>query len=131
MSGEVLTTPEQLVIRTSREDGVERLTPIGELDIATVPILEALFEVAFGDSAARMIVVDLTELSFIDSSGLNLLLRMRTACEEDDRLRVVNGSPAVTRLLDVSGIRPLLPIISSGQDPLEPLSPAPRPGTGT
>ena len=125
-----MTTPEQLHVRTSREGPIERLTPIGELDIATVPILERVFEVACDDSTARMIVVDLTELSFIDSSGLNLLLRMKTACEEADRLRVVNGSPAVTRLLDVSGIRPLLPIISSGQDPLAPLPPAPRPGAG-
>src|SRR5579862_6500652 len=125
-----MTTPEQLVVRTSREDQVERLTPIGELDIATVPLLERAFEAAYDDSAARMIVVDLTELSFIDSSGLNLLLRMRTACEAADRLRVVNGSPAVTRLLDVSGIRPLLPIISSADDPLAPLSPA-APGAGT
>ena len=127
----MMATPEQLVVQTSREGRVERLTPIGELDIATVPILERVFDVAYDDGAAQMIVVDLTQLSFIDSSGLNLLLRMRTACEEGDRLRVVNGSPAVMRLFDVSGIRPLLPIISSEQDPLEPLPPAPRPSTGT
>ena len=126
-----MTTPEQLHVRTSREGPIERLTPIGELDIATVPILERVFEVARDDSTARMIVLDLTELSFIDSSGLSLLLRMKTACEAADRLRVLNGSPAVTRLLDVSGIRPLLPIITSGQDPLAPLPPSPRPGAGT
>ena len=127
----MITTPEQLVVRNSREGPVERLTPVGELDIATVPILERAFEIAFEAGDARVVVIDLTELSFIDSSGLNLLLRMQEASQATDRLRVVNGSAAVTRLLDVAGIRPLLPIITSDQDPLGPPPAAPRPRTAT
>ena len=69
----------------------------------------------------RMIVVDLEKLSFMDSSGLHLLLRMKEACEPADRLRIVDGSPAVARLIDLSGIRDLLPIISSDRNPLSPL----------
>ena len=51
----------------------------------------------------------------MDSTGLHLLLRMTAACKDADRLRVVNGSSAVVRLLDVSGVRDRLPIISSDQ----------------
>ena len=99
---------------------VHRLIPTGELDIATAPILERAFEAAYEGDAA-MIVVDLTELSFMDSTGIGLLVRMNDACEAGDRLRVVNGSPAVVKALDITGVRRQLPIISSSDDPLAPV----------
>lgn len=68
-----------------------------------------------------MIVVDLTEPSFMDSTGIRLLVRMNAACEHADRLRIVNGTPAVVRVLDITGMRPGLPIISSSDDPFAPL----------
>lgn len=116
---------ELLAVRRAREGCVERLTPIGELDIATVPILGRAFDAVVGDQDVRMIVMDLTELAFMDSSGLHLILEMAAACNDDDRLRIVNGSRSVERLLDVSGARDRLPIITSGDDPLAPLPPRP------
>jgi anti-sigma B factor antagonist len=123
----IMSTAGPMSIRSSREGAIVRLTPVGELDLATAPILERAFDDVFGDDAAEMIVLDLTELAFMDSTGLHLLLRMTAACEEGDRLRVVNGSSAVVRLLDVSGVRDLLPIISSARDPLAPLRAASPP----
>ena len=35
-----MITPGPLLIRETREGGVHRLTPIGELDLATAPLLE-------------------------------------------------------------------------------------------
>lgn len=113
---------ELLTVRRARENGVERLTPIGELDLATTPILEREFDSAFGDDGVRMIVLDLTELAFMDSSGLHLMLRMADACRGGDRLRVVSGSRSVERLFDLSGARERLPIITSGREPLAPLT---------
>jgi anti-sigma B factor antagonist len=107
-------------VRTERTDGILRITPFGELDLATTPILERELDAARSDDAA-MIVVDLTKLDFIDSTGLRLLLRMNDVCADADRLRIVNGSPAVVRLFDIAGVRDLLPIISSEDDPLAPL----------
>ena len=116
-----MITPGPLSIRETREGGVQRVTPIGELDLATAPLLESAFDAVFRDDAVEMIVVDLTELSFMDSTGIHLLLRMRAACEGADRLRVINGSRAVERVLDVSGVRDHLPIISRDTDPLAPV----------
>ncbi len=111
-----------LTIRETREGRFHRLTPIGELDLATAPLLEGAFDAALKDADAEMIVVDLTELSFIDSSGIHLLIRMNGACAGVDRLRVINGSSAVERVLDLTGVRALLPIISRDCDPLALLS---------
>jgi anti-anti-sigma factor len=102
-----------LSIRETREGGVHRLTPIGELDLATAPLLESAFDAAFRDDGVEIVVVDLTELTFMDSTGINLLVRVHAACEDADRLRVIDGSRPVQRVLDVSGVRAYLPIISS------------------
>ena len=117
----VMSMAEQLSIRWSRDGGVVRLTPLGELDLATAPILEQACEEVLGDDDAKMIVVDLTEIEFMDSTALHLLLRVSAACRDADRLRVVNGTSAVVRLFDLAGVRDLLPIISSDQDPLAPI----------
>jgi anti-anti-sigma factor len=109
-----------LSLRETSEGGVHRLTPIGELDLATVPLLESAFGAVLRDDDAETIIVDLTELSFMDSTGIHLLIRMQRACADDDRLRVVNGSPAVERMLDLAGVRAHLPIISGDCDPLAP-----------
>ena len=113
--------PGLLSVRETSEGGVHRLTPIGELDLATAPLLESAFDAVFMDEDAEMIVIDLTELSFMDSTGIHLLIRMRGACADVDRLRVINGSRAVERVLDLTGVRAHLPIISRDCDPLAPL----------
>jgi anti-sigma B factor antagonist len=117
----IMITPGPLSIRETREGRIHRLTPIGELDIATTPLLESAFGAVFRDDDAGMIVVDLTELSFMDSTGIHLLVRMYAVCADADRLRVINGSRAVERVLEVSGLRARLPIISGDRDPLAPL----------
>ncbi len=119
--------PEVFSIREEREGGALRLTPVGELDLVTTPILERAFDGVLRDSDAERIVVDLTELSFMDSTGIHLLLRMQAACGDADRLRVINGSRSVQRILDVTGVRALLPIISRDDDPQAPLPKTPGP----
>src|ERR1700733_16219682 len=116
-----MNPPGPFTIRETREGGGHRLTPVGELDLATAPQLESAFDAVFADDDAAMIVVDLTELSFMDSTGIHLLLWMHAACEDADRLRVINGSPAVERMLDLAGVRAHLPIISRDCDPVAPL----------
>jgi anti-anti-sigma factor len=116
-----MITSGLLSVDETREGGVHRLTPIGELDLATAPLLESAFAAVFSDEDAQMIVVDLRELSFMDSTGIHLLLRMHSACADVDRLRVINGSRAVERILDRTGVRARLPSISSDRDPLAPL----------
>ncbi len=60
------------VERTSR-DGVDLLSVEGELDIATAPRLIAALNEAIAD-AARSVVVDLSSVAFMDSTGLALLI---------------------------------------------------------
>ena len=103
---------ETLSIVSELHEDAHYVAPSGELDIATVELLErALLEVERADSAR--IVLDLSGLSFIDSTGLRLLLDVNERCGgAADRLRVIAGSPAIERLLDIVGLRERLPLIA-------------------
>ena len=60
------------VERTSR-DGVDVLFVEGEIDVATAPRLIAALNDAVAE-AARSVIIDLTSVGFMDSTGLALLI---------------------------------------------------------
>jgi anti-sigma B factor antagonist len=79
----------------------------GELDAATAPELLATFDGL--PVHGSEVVVDIAEVSFIDSSGLRALLQLRQAAEATDRVLVVRR-PArqAWRLLQLSGLTGLV-----------------------
>jgi anti-anti-sigma factor len=81
------------------------VVPHGEVDIATVDQLRAEVDelVVRGFDT---IVIDLRATSFLDSSGLHLLLRQ--SARPDARVTVIDGTPAVRRVIDLAGVRDML-----------------------
>jgi anti-sigma B factor antagonist len=65
-----------LAVERSRVDGYELLTVQGELDIANAPRMLTVLNEAIADMAAPL-VVDLTDVAFMDSTGLALLMNAR------------------------------------------------------
>jgi anti-anti-sigma factor len=105
-------TEEALSIVSERRGSTHYVAPSGELDIATVQLLERAL-LAVEQTDVEMIVLDLSSLAFIDSNGLRLVLDLNDRCGgAADRLRVIAGSPAVERLLDIVGLRERLPLIA-------------------
>jgi anti-sigma B factor antagonist len=79
----------------------------GELDCATAPALEARLRTLAG--LGHALAVDLAEVSFIDSSGLRLLLQTRCDADRDGRVfEVRRPSPVVRRVLDLARAEHLL-----------------------
>jgi anti-anti-sigma factor len=99
---------ESFPITSERVDDLYRVAPAGELDIASAPRLEAAFDAAERSDAAS-IVVDLSAITFIDSTGIQLLLRMTERCGGAPRLTVI-PSAAVQRLLEITGLQEHLPL---------------------
>lgn len=76
----------------------------GELDTLSVPVLRQTVDTLYGNGCFQ-INLDLTELTFIDSSGLGALVAVWRRCQsEAGRATVVNPSEAVRRLMDMTGI---------------------------
>jgi anti-anti-sigma factor len=98
---------EQLRIEESAEDGRRVLRPCGELDLAEVPGLrERLRELA---SPERETVLDLSGLTFIDSSGIQLLFEAtREAKANGWNLQLRNPSQVTHDTLRLAGVLKLL-----------------------
>ncbi len=84
-----------------RRDAVH-LRPAGSLDLATAPVLEARLT-ELRDAGFREIVIDLRGLTFMDSTGLRLVLRWNAAARADGfDLGVVPGAPRIQRVFDLT-----------------------------
>ena len=83
----------------------------GELDSATCSELLERFEQAAAAPDFRELVIDLEEVSFIDSSGMRAIIALeRRAKEGGLALALMPPPPAVTELLRVTGITDRLPL---------------------
>ncbi|WP_329111927.1 STAS domain-containing protein [Streptomyces sp. NBC_01353] len=86
------------------------VTVRGEIDLDTVTDLRTtlLHAVNAHGEARTGVVLDLSEVTFCDSIGLNALLRARQSALDASRtLTITAASPAVTRLLEITGAAPL------------------------
>ena len=93
-----------LQITTTSQDGTTRIALTGELDIATGPDLEQALEAQLA-LAATDIVLDLRGVTFIDSSGLRVVLVAgRSAADEGRRLIVVPGDGQVLRVIQLAQV---------------------------
>ena len=94
------------------------LIPRGEIDLASVPMLEATRREVRNGGFER-VILDLSNVTFMDSTGLRLVLTWADAHERDGmQLRLVPGPPQVQRLFEVTGMLPRLPWVG-GDPPLE------------
>lgn len=92
------------------------ITARGELDLSTSETLRAALESGFTDETPR-IAVDLTDVSFMDSSSLGVLVAtLKRAREQGGELQLVgvHGSPA--KVMELTGLDAAFPIASSLDD---------------
>ncbi|MCD0484288.1 STAS domain-containing protein [Streptacidiphilus sp. ASG 303] len=88
--------------------GTVRVAVAGDVDFDTCPVLAA--ELApLAERAAATVVVDLTEVSFMDSSGLHVLLAARHRISAaGGRMRIVGAREQALFLFEVAGVTGLL-----------------------
>jgi anti-sigma B factor antagonist len=83
----------------------------GELDLASSPALRQQLERA-SQSGAELVVLDLRELAFMDSTGLSVLVKaQQQAAGAGHRFAVVKGGKQVQRLLSLTGVAAHLTLV--------------------
>jgi anti-anti-sigma factor len=95
----------------------------GELDLSAAPQLAAEIARAESDPVRAILVLDVNQLSFVDSSGLRVILAAheRALGEETRSFALTAGSRQVKRLLAIAGVEEHLTTL---EDPTEPLTAA-------
>jgi len=90
--------PEFAVARRRAGDAVV-VVPEGEIDLATIDVLQAELDGAAGES--ERVVLDLRGVTFIDSAGVRLVLEAMRALPA---FAVVPGGPEVSRVFRLVGL---------------------------
>ncbi|RKQ87205.1 anti-sigma B factor antagonist/stage II sporulation protein AA (anti-sigma F factor antagonist) [Solirubrobacter pauli] len=100
--------PPVFEIESREADGTVLLALSGELDLAGAPELDAALSSV--REAGKGLTIDLSELDFIDSSGLGVLVRFHNAAGTAGyEYSVIAGPPPVHRAFVLSGLDQALP----------------------
>ena len=99
-------------------DGVAVVALAGEIDLYTCPEFkqELLRVVADGTT---LVVVDLTETTFIDSTALGVIIRgVERLKLRDGRLVVVCADPNIVKIFEVTGLNRIFSVVGSRDEAL-------------
>ena len=107
----------RLEVDIIHEDGLAVLIPRGELDVAGTPALEDALAEASGESGVCGVVVDLSRLDFMDSSGLRaVVLADKRLREQGLRFALVRGGEPVQRVFELTRMTERLPWVETPGD---------------
>jgi anti-sigma B factor antagonist len=96
-----MSTP--LDLQVSYRMGVPLVYVKGELDHQTAPQLRAVIEEESA-STPRALILDLSEVSYMDSGGLSLMFDTLTRIKSTGWFGVVQPTPPVARLMEITGL---------------------------
>jgi anti-sigma B factor antagonist len=80
-----------------------RVVVRGEVDMATAPQLRELLE-GLIESGSKRIVIDCRELSFLDSSGIGVLVAARNRLGDDGDIVLDSPQAHVRKVLDITKV---------------------------
>lgn len=103
-----------------------RLEVEGELDLATAPDLKWALADAL-DHGARTFVVDLTGVTFIDSTALGVLVGFRRNLKVGMRMGVACTDPDVLAIFELTGLDSVFEMFSTPDEALAALRRPPSP----
>ena len=101
-----LPDPFEIEVRPDRDRVF--VIPRGELDMASTDLVAERIDALVGDGF-EAIVLDLRELTFMDSAGVRLVVQQTRS--PDRKVTLIDGTDPVARLFDLTGLRPHLPFV--------------------
>jgi anti-sigma B factor antagonist len=101
-------------LRVDATEGSYQLVARGELDLGTVSALRVELDRA-AQSRARRVVIDLRELTFIDSTGIHCLAEASRRFTGDQPLVIIPARRSVHRVFELAGLAHRLPFCSASR----------------
>jgi anti-sigma B factor antagonist len=108
VSGVRVSATPSFEVSVLPERAFVRVRPRGEIDLATAGLLDHQIQELW-DCGWSEVVADLREVTFMDSSGLRVLVgHHRYAAEDGVRFSIIDGNGPVARVLELTGIDQVL-----------------------
>lgn len=100
----------ELDVSTRQESGCTVVAVAGEVDVFTAPVLDEALSAAVAEGNT-CIVVDLTRVDFLDSTGLSVLVKaLKRIREADGSLHIVVASERVAKVFRLTGLDKIVPL---------------------
>jgi anti-anti-sigma factor len=100
-------------VEVARYRDAVRVSPVGELDLATIGQLRGRIDEVMA-AGADCVVLDLRETTFLDSTGLHLTVEVDAhATRTGIDFAIVPGPPAVHRIFEATGLGERLPFVDA------------------
>ena len=97
------------------DDGELTVPVSGEFEMATTFTIEPTLERAIELPGLRRLTLDLSGVTFLDSTGLGVVLRLASELPQlGIELRIVPGPPGVQRVFATAGLVDVLPFAPAG-----------------
>ncbi|GAA4943893.1 STAS domain-containing protein [Actinoplanes utahensis] len=106
---------ETSIRTTLADDGTVTVTVFGEIDFSNSDEVAQGLHDAVTDWSPPLLLVDLADAAFIDSTGLGALIEgYRTATAHGVDFRVINPSDTFRRVLTVTGLSDFFGLVDAG-----------------
>lgn len=103
----------RLAYETHQDDGMVRLVLAGEFDLSSAPQIEDVLK-ELEKHRPPLLVLDLRELTFMDSTGLRVMVSADARARDDSRrIVIVQGPEAVHRVFRITGLDDHLDIVET------------------
>lgn len=106
----------ELEIQDQRNDDVCTVRLTGEVDVYTAPKLKERL-VGLVEAGCIKLIIDMDGVSFIDSSGLGVLVSaLRRARERDGGVRIVCSRENILKIFRITGLDKVFPLFSDAEE---------------
>ena len=112
---------EAIATALAYQNGIAVLKVDGDIDLATVPALEAAIDEALIPKPTGL-VIDLSEVGFLASAGLQTLVATHNNVSPTAQFAVVANSAATSRPIQLTGLDQIFPISATRDDAIKALA---------
>jgi anti-sigma B factor antagonist len=108
--------PEFTLTEQTSTGGHHIIAPRGEIDLYTAPDLKQVLTVAI-EGGERRLVIDLTDVSFLDSTALGVLIgAVKRVRSRGGALAIVNTDSSIAKTFEITGLDQIFTILGTRED---------------
>jgi anti-sigma B factor antagonist len=112
-----LSAADPITTSVAHREGVAVVSVGGEIDLSTAPAFEAAITGALDDDPP-VLVIELSEVSFMASAGLRILAATHEKASKSARVAIVANSPATNRPMELTGLDKVMSMYPTLDDAL-------------